>query len=108
MTDQTIPADDRLGFDWHLCTPDELTYLDQEADTSDAVPESTLAVGSEWDDADALTLACRESGLDQITVIDCGGDVYVWGADAEWWQTGFPTYDRAPYTIAHDGKAVDQ
>ena len=27
-----IPAADRLGFDWFFCTPDELTYLDQEAD----------------------------------------------------------------------------
>ena len=27
-----IPADDPMGYDWLFCTPDELTYLDQEAD----------------------------------------------------------------------------
>ena len=27
-----LPAADHLGFDWLFCTPDELTYIDQEAD----------------------------------------------------------------------------
>lgn len=82
MTDQTIPAD--------------------------AVPPNTLAVGSKWDDADALTLACKKSELDQITVIDCDGDVSVWGADAGWWEPGFPYYGFEPYTILHPGKKADQ
>ncbi|MBP2333067.1 hypothetical protein [Corynebacterium freneyi] len=75
---------------------------------ADAVPPNTLAEGSEWDDSDALTLACRESGRDQITAIDCDGDVHVWGADAGWWETGFPYYGFEPYTIIHTGRKADQ
>lgn len=105
-----LPATDPLGYDWLFCTPDELTYIDidQEAGTADDVPPNTLAVGSEWGDSDALDRACRESGRDQITVIDCDGDVYVWDAGAEWWQTGFPTYGCEPFTILHAGKGGDQ
>ena len=65
-----IPSGSPLGYNWHLCYPDELTYLDQEADTPDTVPPNTLAEGSEWEDVDALARACRESGRDQIVVID--------------------------------------
>lgn len=88
--------------------PAELTYIDtgQETETSDTVPENTLAEGSVWDDSDELTLACRESGRDQITAIDCDGDVHVWGADAGWWETGLPDYGFEPYTILHIGKPV--
>lgn len=74
----------------------------------DAVPESTLAVGSVWHDVDALTRACRESGRDQITVTDRDGDVSVWGADERWWATGAPDYGFEPYTILHDGKKAHQ
>ena len=100
----------RMGFDWRTCDPAELTYIDtdQEADTSDAVLPNTLAVGSEWDDADALTRACEETGRDQITVTDRDGDVSVWGADAGWWETGLPDFGFEPYTIIHAGKKADQ
>ena len=27
-----LPTDDPLGFDWFFCTPDDLAYIDQEAD----------------------------------------------------------------------------
>ena len=105
-----FPVDDLTGYDWDACRPDELTYIDTEpgGDTSDAVPESTLAVGSEWDDADALTRACEETGRDQITVTDRDGDVSVWGADAGWWETGLPDFGFEPYTIIHAGKKADQ
>lgn len=96
----------RARLEW--CRPDELTYLDQEDDTSDTVPESTLAVGSEWEDVDALTRACEESGRDQIIVTDKDGDVSVWGADAGWWETGSPDCGFEPYTILHAGKEADQ
>lgn len=101
-----VPIDDLAArFEW--CRPAELTYIDTEKiDTSDAAPESTLAVGSAWEDVDALTLACKESERDQITVIDCDGDMYVWGADAGWWETGLPDYGFEPYTILHPGKPV--
>lgn len=88
----------------------ELTFLDadQGADTSDAVPENTLAVGSVWDDADALARACKESGRDQIVVADCDGDVTTWGSRSDWWETGLPAYGFDPYTIVHIGKKADQ
>lgn len=102
---------------WRSCSDDLVTPRpdlprmewpsDKAADTPDAVPPNTLAVGSVWDDADALTLACRQSELNQIAVIDCDGDVHVWGADAEWWQT-WPSYGCAPYAIIHAGKKADQ
>ncbi len=92
-----------------LLAPDlpESNWLTDGHPREDVTP-NTLAVGSVWDDADALTLACRQSELDQIAVIDCDGDVYVWGADAEWWQTGWPSYGCAPYTIIRAGKKADQ
>ena len=71
-------------------------------------PPNTLTKGSEWDNVDALARACRESGRDQITVIDTDGDVFVWGVDAEWWETGLPGCDYAPHTIIHTGKKADQ
>ncbi|MBP2333316.1 hypothetical protein [Corynebacterium freneyi] len=103
-----LPATDPLGYDWFFCDPSDLTYIDQETGTSDAVPPNTLAVGSEWDDADALTLACKHSELDQIVVIDCDGDASVWSAVAEWWEKGFPYYGFEPYTIIHTGRKADQ
>ena len=103
-----LPIDDPMGYDWHFCDPDDLTYLDQGADTSDAVPESTLAVGSEWHDADALTRACEETGRDQITATDRDGDVYVWDANLHDWRDLHPIPNYAPYTIIHAGKKADQ
>ena len=96
------------GYDWHFCDPDRLTYIDQGADTSDTVPPNTLSEGSKWDDEDALARACRESGRDQIVVIDKDGDVFVWGAVAGWWETAVPDYGFEPYTIIHEGKKADQ
>ena len=96
------------GIEWF--SPDRVTPrpdLPRLEWTSEApVPPNTLDEGSMWDDADALARACKESGRDQITVIDCEGDVSVWGPDG--WETGvlIPEYD--PYTILHDGKEVDQ
>lgn len=102
ITKPVTTKDTRAVQTW--CRPDELTYLD----TPDAAPESTLAVGSVWDDVDALTQACEETGRDQITVTDRDGDVSVWDAGAEWWATGAPDYGFAPYTIIHAGKKADQ
>lgn len=95
---------DRTRIDW--CRPDELTYLDQEDDTPTA-PDH-LAVGSEWDDLDALARACDESGRKQIAMVDKDGDVFVWGADEGWWETGLPGRDYAPFTIIYTGKKTDQ
>lgn len=97
-----------MGFDWRSCDPDELTYLDQGAGIFDTVPPNTVAVGSVWGDADALTAACRESGRDQIAVTDRDGDVSVWGAIAGWWETGLPSDGYEPYTIIHTGKEANQ
>ena len=71
-------------------------------------PPNTLTEGSEWDNVDALARACEESGRDQIVVADKDGDVFVWGVDAEWWETGLPGCDYAPHTILHAGKKADQ
>ena len=103
-----IPADDPLGFDWLFCHPDELTYIDQGDDTSDAAPPNTLAVGSTWDDADALTRTCFGSGRDQIAMIDKNGDVGVWDAGLQSWCAYAASADFAPYTILHAGKKADQ
>ena len=73
-----------------------------------AAPPNTLTEGSEWDNVDALARACEESGRDQIVVADKDGDVFVWGVDAEWWETGLPGCDYAPHTIIHAGKKADQ
>lgn len=72
------------------------------------VPPSTLAVGSVWHDADALTRACEVTGRDQIVVTDCDGDSRVWSADANWWATAAPIPEFAPYTIIDTGKGADQ
>lgn len=97
-----------MGFDWRSCDPDMLTYLDQEADTSDAVPESTLAVGSVWGSSGALAEACEETGRDQIVVTDKDGDVSVWGQNAGWWEGSTPTVGYEPFTIIHAGKKAHQ
>ena len=102
-----IPSGSPLGYNWHLCYPDELTYLDQEADTPDTVPPNTLAVGSEWEDVDALARACRESGRDQIVVIDNSGGAYVWDEKAGWWE-GSASPQYSPFTILHAGLEADQ
>ena len=73
----------------------------------DAVPESTLAVGSEWEDVDALARACKESGRDQIVVLDHAGGAYIWDEKAGWWEgSAPPKYD--PFTITHTGRKADQ
>ena len=107
-----VRSDDEFvaGFDWAACLPDELTYIDtgQEAGTSDTVPPNTLAVGSEWDDPEALDRACKESKRDQIIVLDRAGDAYVWAHDEEWWESVPPMSVNGPFTIIHEGKKVDQ
>ena len=80
---------------------------DKKPDTSATVPESTLAVGSVWDDINALTDACEESGRDQIVVLDRTGDAYVWGGEAEWWEFSTP-FRFGPFTIIHAGRKADQ
>ena len=100
-----LPDEDELsrGYDWHLCDPDSLTYLD----TPEAVPPNTLTEGSVWSNADALARACEESGRDQIIALDSTGDAFVWAYDAEWWEgSASPRY--SPYKIIHTGKGVDQ
>ena len=104
----TAPTDGHMGYGCHFCTPDELTYIDQEADTADTVPPNTLAVGSVWDDADALTRACEETGRDQITVTDNRGIVGVWDTGLQCWRASSPNADFAPFTIIHAGKKADQ
>lgn len=98
------------GYGWGYCPPADLTYLDtdQGGDTSDAVPESTLAVGSEWHDADALTRACEETGRDQIIATDRADNAYVWVEAEEWWAGSRPLAADAPFTILHAGKKADQ
>lgn len=103
-----LPAEYGRGFDWHLCAPGELTYIDQEADTADTVPESTLAVGSEWGDADALAQACRESGREQIVVVDTRGTAGMWDKGLWGWRASVPDAKFTPYTIIHIGREDDQ
>lgn len=76
--------------------------------TEAPVPENALAVGSVWEDADALTEAVRESGRDQITVTDCDNNVSVWDGRREDWRTLYPIQKYAPFTIIHAGKGGDQ
>ena len=80
---------------------------DKKPDTSATVPESTLAVGSVWNNTDALADACEESGRDQIVVLDRTGDAYVWAGEAEWWECSTPPR-AAPFTIIHAGRKADQ
>lgn len=104
-----IPSGSPLGYSWHLCYPYELTYIDtdQGACTSDPVPPNTLTKGSEWDNVDALARACKESGRDQIVVLDHAGGAYVWDEKAEWWEgSAPPQYD--PFTILHIGLGSGQ
>lgn len=104
----TFPADDLDGYAWDTCRPDDLVYIDEEGDTSDSVPESTLAVGSEWGDADALAQACRESGLEQIVVVDKRGTAGMWDMGLRCWRVTAPDANFAPYTIIHIGREDDQ
>lgn len=103
MTDEERAACLRMQ-----CDTAELTYIDQGADTSDAVPEGTLAVGSVWADADALARACRESGRDHIVVADKRGGAGVWDTGMQCWRVTAPYVDFAPYTVIHAGRGVDQ
>ena len=80
---------------------------DKKPDTSATVPESTLTVGSVWNNTDALADACEESGRDQIVVLDRTGDAYVWDGEAEWWECSAPP-SFGPYTIIHAGRKADQ
>ena len=96
--------------DWEEVTPRrDLPRMKWPGDTSDAVPESTLAVGSEWHDADALTGACEETGRDQIAVTDRDGNVSVWDARRDDWRGHYRAIPKsAPYTIINAGKKDDQ
>ena len=113
---RTDPYGGSEGYDAGCCKPDVLTFLAQGADTSateggdttDAVPESTLAVGSVWDDADALEAACEETGRDQIVVVDKRGRVGVWDTVMQCRRVSAPHADFAPYTIINAGKKADQ
>ena len=52
----------------------DLPRLEWPGDKKPApAPESTLAVGSEWDNVDALARACDASGRDQIVITDKDG-----------------------------------
>ena len=93
---------DGTGFDWHPYDPGELTLLD-----TPAPPPNTLALGSIWDDTDALADPCEESGRDQITVTDKDGYAFIWAHDAEWWEGSAKPID-APFTIIHTGRKDDQ
>ena len=112
LASDVTPRPDLPRLEWPANESSEKLARDDDAPKTvalrDAVPPNTLAEGSEWDDADALTLACKQSELDQITVIDCDGDVHVWGAGAGWWEAGWPSYKFAPYTIIHAGRKADQ
>lgn len=106
----TSDDEDPRGYQWGLCTPDELTYIDigQGTSTSDAVPPNTLTVGSEWDDPHALARACRESGRDQIVVTDRAGDAHVWSSDEGWWEGSSPMPKFNPWTVRYTGRKADQ
>ena len=91
------------GFGCSWCTPDELTYLD----TPTPAPPNTIALGSKWNNTNALADACEESGRDQITVIDANNYAFVWAYDAEWWEGSAQPTD-APFTIIHTGLEADQ
>ena len=105
----TSDDEDPRGYQWGLCTPDELTYIDigQGTSTSDAVPPDTLDLGSMWIDSGALAQACKESERDQIVALDNTGEAYVWSWDADWWEGSVPP-QFAPFTIINDGKKAHQ
>lgn len=105
---RTDPYGGSEGYDAGCCKPDVLTFLAQGADTSDTVPESTLAVGSVWDDAGALVEACREYGRDQIVAVDKRGTAAVWDTGIRCWRVTAPHADFAPYTIIHTRQEADQ
>ena len=98
--------------DWEQVTPrpdlPRLEWSGTEKPAPAPAPPNTLTEGSEWDNVDALARACEESGRDQIVVADKDGEVFVWGADAGWWETGLPGCDYAPHTILHTGRKDDQ
>ena len=113
MTDKTTPTneDRRLARDWaeHIFNTPE-TSLPMETAAANALMAlllprpNTLAVGSTWDDAAALTRACDESERDQIVVLEADGYAFIWSYAANWWEGSVPPIDP-PYTIIHTGKA---
>ena len=132
MTDQTIPAEiigaETESQDYQhrgglrreyatritvvINTPDltriNLTrpiMIHQEADTP--TPPNALAVGSEWEDADALAEACEESGRDQIVVLNRAGYAFIWDEPDSRWE-GYASPRTAPFTILHTGFEADQ
>lgn len=102
---------ERDTWEWRSCSDDMVTPRPDlprmEWPGEAPVPPNTLAVGSAWDDADALARACEESGRDQIVVLDHAGNAYVWDEMAEWWEGSAPPL-FAPYTIIHAGKKAHQ
>lgn len=99
--------------DWDRVTPrPDLPRMEwpsnKKADTSDAAPLNTLAMGIVWDDADALAQACRESESDHIVVVDKQGTVGVWDKGIRCWRVSAPHAKFAPYTIIHTGKKANR
>lgn len=98
-----------MGFDWRSCDPDMLTYLDQEDDTSDAVPESTLSVGTVIESADDPRLAALPLG---IILLDREGDPTT-KRRGVWTGPGYPPIPSedgtfGPWTVLHIPKEADQ
>ena len=87
--------------------PWTVAHLRKKPDPAEApAPLNTLSMGIVWDDADALEAACAGSRRDQITVIDCAGNVSVWDARRDDWRGSAPLRS-APFTIIHTGHETD-
>ena len=95
-----LPARDVLGYDWFFCDPDELTYLDQEAE--DATPAKAGTVIESAADP-------RLSALPVGTILlDFDGDEVVKRGE-DWAGIGYlPIPDEGdewgPWTVLHTGR----
>lgn len=85
----------------------ERVSLDGPPDLHLNAPPNTLTLGSVWENADALEAACVRARRDQVTVIDCGGNVNVWDGHRGWWEGSAPLR-YAPFTILHAGTKANQ
>ena len=100
-----LPADDYvLGYDWFLCYPDELKYLDQEAE--DATPAKVGTVIESADDPRILALPIG------TILLDCDGES-VTKRRGEWEGDGcipiaYEGDEFGPWTVLHIPKGADQ
>ncbi|MFC3848864.1 hypothetical protein ACFORJ_01605 [Corynebacterium hansenii] len=88
------------------CKPDVLTFVG----TTPA--PNRLAVGSTWDDGDALDEAVRTSGRDDVIAMNAANRPHRYcAATGRWhgehWGPDGP-HDMAPWTVLHTGWEADQ